>query len=64
MSRYIEQKIYWDEVEAVKLKYRQLAREIEDGASISDLEHSVSKLGIFIEGLLGYHEGELVWREF
>jgi len=52
-------KIYDDDLEAVKKKYRQLFVEIEERKGHeSHLEHSISKLGIFLEQMLGHN----VWR--
>lgn len=41
------------DIEAVVKKYRKLAREIEEDAPKGDLLHSVSKLGIFLENMMG-----------
>jgi len=51
--------IYTDNLDAVKRKYLQLSREIEDRKGHeTHLEHSVSKLGIFLGDLLG----SKLWR--
>jgi len=53
MREYIEIKLYKEDLQAVRLKYLQLSREIEDRKGHeSHLEHSVSKLGIFINDLV------------
>ena len=49
------------DLEAVKLKYRQLSREIDERKGHeSHLEHSISKLGIFLEDMLGTD----LWRKY
>jgi hypothetical protein len=42
------------QLKTARLKYLQLGGEIEDRASYADLQHSHSKLGIFLSEIFGY----------
>ncbi len=61
-EEYVTIKVYLKDFEAIPKKYRQLGREIglSDSNNRSDMEHSHSKLGCFLEDLFGSE----LWRRF
>lgn len=65
-KRHYNCRIYRSDLRGVQHKYRQLVREIEEGASKADMIHSAHKLGCFLHDLFGYagsgEPGISVWN--